>query len=144
MMPKLRVVVFTAGEMTAIDRIFYERLANDPLLDVAAIVVDEYRPPRKPLLRRIVRAIGEDGPHWVVFKIASKLRAMRDRVALRMADWIHGPERPQSDLPVLMHRVSDIHSAETAAVVRSLHPDLGVIVVGASSVRSSPFRDSAR
>ncbi|MGZ8797013.1 MAG: formyltransferase family protein, partial [Thermoanaerobaculia bacterium] len=130
MTSKLRIVVFTGGEMMPANRVFFERLASDPLLDLAAIVVDEYQPKRKPLHRRIIRALREDGLRWVGFKIASKLRAMRDRVALRFADSIHEPRLVTSDVSAVIHRVADIHSAESVALIRSLSPDLGVIVGG--------------
>jgi L-malate glycosyltransferase len=130
MTAKLRVVVFTAGEITPINRVFFQRLANDPLLDLAGIVIDEYRPRRKPLPTRVVRALRQDGPQWLVFKIRSKLRAMVDRAVLRVADKIHGPRRVEADLPACVHRVSDIHDAESVALIRSLSPDLGVIVGG--------------
>ena len=42
MTAKLRVVAFTAG-VSEIDRVFFERLAKDPLLDLVAI--DEYAQP---------------------------------------------------------------------------------------------------
>ncbi len=127
---KLRIVVFTAGEMAAIDRVFYERLASDSMLDLAAIVVDEYQPARKPLVQRILRSIREDGLGWLVFKMASKLGAMRDRVALRLANRIHGPLRVQPELRTVIHHVLNIHSAESIALIRSLSPDIGVIVGG--------------
>ena len=87
----LRVVVFTAGELMPADRVLYERLASDPLIDLAGIVVDEYRPRRKPLLTRNVRALREDGLSWIAFKIASRVRGLRDRIILRAFDAIHGP-----------------------------------------------------
>jgi glycosyltransferase involved in cell wall biosynthesis/folate-dependent phosphoribosylglycinamide formyltransferase PurN/peptidoglycan/xylan/chitin deacetylase (PgdA/CDA1 family) len=130
MTARLRVVVFTAGEITPGNRVFFERLAKDPLLDLAAIVVDEYRPRRKPLLTRIVRALRQDGPRWIAFKIRSTFAAMLDRAALRVADKIHGPRRMTADLPATIHRVSDIHSAESIELIRSLSPDLGIIEGG--------------
>ena len=129
-MSKLRIVVFTAGKMTAIGRVFFERLANDPLLELAAIVVDEYQPQRKPLSARIPRAIREDGINWVAFKFASKFRAIGDRAALRLTDWIHGPRQEQPVLAAPMVRVADIHHAESVALIRSLSPHLGVILGG--------------
>jgi len=122
--------VFTAGEITPIQRVFFERLAKDPLLDLAAIVVDEYRPRRKPLVTRIVRALREDGVKWIAFKIRSKFAALLDRAALRVADKIHGPRRIDADLRATIHRVSDIHSAESIELIRSLSPDLGIIEGG--------------
>ena len=130
MTAKLRVVVFTAGEMTPINRVFFERLAEDPLLDVAGIVIDEYQRAPKPLHTRIVQALREDGPKWLAFKIRSRVGAMLNRVVLRVADKIHGPRRVDVDLTATIYCVSDIHSAESVALIRSLSPDLGVIVGG--------------
>jgi glycosyltransferase involved in cell wall biosynthesis/folate-dependent phosphoribosylglycinamide formyltransferase PurN len=127
---KLRVVVFTAGEMTPVDRVFFERLAEDPLLDVAGIVVDQYQPRPKPPGKRILHALRQDGPKWLAFKIRSTARAILDRAVLRVADKIHGPRRVDVDLTTTIYRVSDIHSAESVALIRSLSPDLGVIVGG--------------
>src|SRR5687768_14723828 len=127
---KLRVVVFTAGELIPADRVLYERLATDPLIDFAAIVVDGYRPRPKPLATRIARALREDGLAWVAFKIAAKLGALRERTIRRFADRIHGPRLEESPLPVPVHRVADVHSDESLSLVRSLAPDLGVIVGG--------------
>jgi len=127
---RLRVVVFTAGEMTAIDRAFYERLTADPLIELLAIVVDDYRRRPKPLLVRIARAIREDGPRWVAFKLTSKIRAIVDRATERAADAIHGPRRQPAPLPVRIEHVADIHSDASLALIRSLQPDLGVIVGG--------------
>jgi hypothetical protein len=140
---RLRVVVFTAGELMPADRVLYERLSADPLIDFAGIIVDEYRPRRKPLLTRVARALREDGPGWIGFKIVSRLVAIRDRIVLRCADLIHGPRRPEPALGVPVHRVSDIHSDSALALIRSLAPDLGVIVGGRilrDSVISIPAR----
>ncbi|HEU4520884.1 MAG TPA: glycosyltransferase [Thermoanaerobaculia bacterium] len=126
---KLRIIVFTAGEMTPVDRVFYENVAADPLFELLAIVVDDYRPRPRPLLTRIARAIRDDGPRWITFKLASKLRASVRRVAMAMADRIHGPAVVEtSTLP--LHHVSDIHSDESLALIRSFKPDVGVIVGG--------------
>ena len=134
---KLRLVVFTGGPLAPINRVFLERLANDPLFDLAAIVVDEYRRPLKPLLTRIERALREDGPAWLAFKLGSKLRSISDRATLRIAALAHG--RPHSEesyetlearTGVRIHRVADIHDAESLELIRSLSPKLGVIVGG--------------
>ena len=127
---KLRVVVFTAGELMPADRVLYERLASDPLIDFAGIVVDEYRPRYKPFATRIVRALREDGLRWIAFKIASRLRSVRERLVVRLADTIHGPRIEEKPLSIPIHRVADIHSDESIALITSLKPDLGVIVGG--------------
>src|SRR6266540_3757941 len=67
MTARLRLVVFTSGSLAPVNRVFFERLAEDPFLDLAAIIVDEYRQPRRPLLARIVNAVREDGLPWLAF-----------------------------------------------------------------------------
>lgn len=131
MTPKLRLVVFTSGNLTPVNRVFFERLARDPLLDLVAIVVDEYQPKRKPLYKRIYRALREDGPSWLAFKVVSKLGRLGGWVTVRLMDWIHGPGLMESrNTGLVIHRVADIHSEESLALIRSLSPDLGVIVGG--------------
>ena len=134
---RLRLVVFTAGSLAPINRVFFERLVRDPLLDVAAIVVDEYQRRRKPPVERIVRAVREDGVSWFAFKLVSTLDSLVRRVALRLFERVH--RSPQSEesyealalrAGVRVHRVPDIHRDESLELIRSLQPQLGVIVGG--------------
>jgi peptidoglycan/xylan/chitin deacetylase (PgdA/CDA1 family)/folate-dependent phosphoribosylglycinamide formyltransferase PurN len=134
---KLRLVIFTAGHLLPIDSIFYERLAQDPLLDIAAIIVDEYQRRRRPLFVRIVRALREDGLSWLGFKLCSKLRSFSQSLELRLVAAIHGYPRSEESFETLtarigvpVHRVADIQQPETLALIRSLSPDLGIIVGG--------------
>jgi len=137
MRERLRVVVFTAGPLAPINRVFYERLARDPLLELAAIVVDEYRRARTPLVARAVRGVREDGLAWIAFKLASTLEALVSGVARRLRARAHGSPRPEESYEafarrtgVRVHRVPDIHRDESLALIRSLQPQLGVIVGG--------------
>src|SRR5438270_3710187 len=131
-MSKLRIVVFTAGRMTPINDAFLRRLAGDPLLDLVAVIIDQHGRPRKPVLQQILNAIQKDGWGWVAFKIASKIHSLREQLALRIADWIHGPVREPAPLPVPIYQFADIHSAESVARIRSLSPDLGISMPGHS------------
>src|SRR5437867_7757366 len=92
---RLRVVAFTRGPLAPINRVFFERLARDPLLDVAAIVVDEYQRPWKPLIVRVVRGARKEGMPWLAFKIASKLRLLVRGLARWLFEWVHGSTRPE-------------------------------------------------
>lgn len=132
---KLRLVVFTAGPLLPINRVFFERLALDPLLELAAIIVDESPQPRKPLPVQVIRAIREDGAPWIAFKLRSTLRQIREKATRGLMEYAHG--RPQADesyemfearTGVPIFRVEDIHSAESLALIRALSPELGVIV----------------
>ena len=134
---RLRIVVLTAGPLTAINRVFFERLAGDPLLDLSAIIVDEYMKPRKPLAARVVRALRKDGLAWLAFK----LRGVLGRLLLRMVLWlfecvhkVNAQEESYETLErrtgVQVYRVADIHGEASLALIRSLRPHLGVIVGG--------------
>jgi glycosyltransferase involved in cell wall biosynthesis/peptidoglycan/xylan/chitin deacetylase (PgdA/CDA1 family)/folate-dependent phosphoribosylglycinamide formyltransferase PurN len=131
MTSRLRIVAFTGSHPTAVDRVFFERLARDPVLDLVAIVVDEYQPKRKFILRRVMRSVRDHGARWLLFKLGSKLRALVERATLRIFDAIHGPRREESwKTQTVIHRVADIHSPESLTLIRSLSPDLGIIVGG--------------
>jgi folate-dependent phosphoribosylglycinamide formyltransferase PurN/peptidoglycan/xylan/chitin deacetylase (PgdA/CDA1 family) len=134
---RLRLVVFTAGPLTPVNRVFFERLASDPLFDLAAIVVDEYQRPRKPLLTRIARSIRAEGIGWLGFKLGEKLRSASRSAMHRMADSIHGRTANDDSYETLaariatpIYRVTDIHDAGSIALIRSLSPQLGVIAGG--------------
>ncbi|HEX6179109.1 MAG TPA: formyltransferase family protein, partial [Thermoanaerobaculia bacterium] len=131
MTERLRLVVFTSPAFSAVDRVFFERLAADPLLELVAIVVDEYRGKRKALPLRVTRSIAKHGPAWIVMKIEGRVRAIGRSLVDRANDAIHG-RRPDVDWqpPAPLHRVADIHSEESLALVRSLSADLGVIAGG--------------
>ncbi len=136
MSARLRLVVFTAGPLSAVNRVFYERLAADPALDLRAIVVDGYRRPPRPLWRRIVRGVRQDGGSWLWFKASTTARGLAGKVALAFFDRVHHP-RPADSYDslslrtgVAVHHVPDIHGEESLALVRSLRPQLGAIVGG--------------
>jgi peptidoglycan/xylan/chitin deacetylase (PgdA/CDA1 family) len=98
-----RVVILTAAPLSPVDRVLVGRLAGDPLLSVAGIVVAERRDRRSS---------------W---------------------GWVGGARPPHDELEralgVRVLSVADLDDAATAEIVRSLRPDLGVIV-GSGILRS--------
>ena len=133
-MSGLRVVAFTAGPLTPIDRVFYERLVRDPMLDLRAVVVDDYAPPRPPLHRRIARGIQRQGWGWLWFKAATAgVGLVRDAMVAVFERW-HPPLREESyrslehDTGVPVLHVTEIQGEESRSLIRSLQPQLGVIV----------------
>ena len=134
---RLRVVVFTAGALAPVNRVFFERLAREPGVDLCGIVVDEYRRPRKGLAARARAALREDGWGWLGFKLAAKGTALLGRLGLalfergrRRVDGEQSYEALSHRSAVPVYRVADIHGEESLALIRSLAPDLGVIVGG--------------
>jgi peptidoglycan/xylan/chitin deacetylase (PgdA/CDA1 family) len=134
---RLRVVVFTAGPLIPVNRVFFERLAWDPSIDLRGIVVDEYRKPRKSLLSRAARGIRSAGWSWVTFQAASKAEALARRVLWSVFERTHPRssagdphEALERSTGVRVFRVPDIHSATALGLIRSLAPQLGVIVGG--------------
>ena len=132
----LRLVVFTGGPLSPVNRVFYERLAADPALDLRAIVVDGHRRPPRPLWQRIVRGVRKERLGWLGFKAVTTLQAMVARATVALLDRVHRPrpDESYSDLSartgVAVHHVSDIHGAESLGLIRGLRPQLGVIVGG--------------
>ena len=53
-------------------RTLFERLAADTLLDLRAIVVDEYKSPRKSFALRLLHGLQTAGWRWLAFKITSR------------------------------------------------------------------------
>src|SRR5262249_18159502 len=133
----LRMVVFTAGPLPPTSRVLYERLAADPLLELVAIIVDEYRRPLKPLPLRVLRGLRREGWPWFVFKLRSRLVSLVDRmIFFVLARW-HGQsprdecyKALQRKTGVAIHHVADIHSESSLALIRSLRPQLGLIMGG--------------
>lgn len=136
MSARLRLVVFTAGPLSPTNRVFFEGLARDPLLELRAIVVDGYARPRQPLWRRLRRGMQQDGWRWLWFKAVTLAAAAANRAALALFERTHRPVRVDTydtlarDTGVAVHRVADIHGEESLALLRSLRPELGVIVGG--------------
>src|SRR5689334_3558255 len=97
---RLRLVVFTSGPLSPVNRVFFERLAADPLVNVVGIVVDEYRPRRRPALVRAWRALRREGWPWLAFKLRTKAGALVRRLALTAFEWAHppGPDESYEDL----------------------------------------------
>jgi peptidoglycan/xylan/chitin deacetylase (PgdA/CDA1 family) len=134
---RLRLAVFTAGPLLSVNSVFFRRLAEDPLLDLAALVVDEYRRPRAHLARRLVRGLRAEGWGWLWFKLASNAESLIRRVGVWMFERMHprsGPEESyeawQQGTGIPVYRVPDIHSEQSVALIRALRPQLGVIVGG--------------
>jgi len=138
----LRLVVFTAGPLSPVDRVFYERLARDPMLDLRGIVVDGHVRARLPLWRRLGRSLWRDGWRWLWFKAVTTATAAARKAAFALFDRAHPPRRAegfdtlQRDTGIAVHHVADIHGDESLAVIRSLRPQIGVIV-GARILRDS-------
>jgi peptidoglycan/xylan/chitin deacetylase (PgdA/CDA1 family) len=134
MSTRMRLVVFTAGPLSAVDHVFCERLARDPLLDLRAVVVDSAARPRPPRWRRIRRGVQQDGWPWLWFKAVTTMEVLAGKVALALFDRLHRPIRKESyetlsrGTGVAVHHVADIRSQESLALIRSLRPQLGVIV----------------
>ena len=135
MAKRFRLVVFTSGPLATVNRIFFERMARDPALDLVGIVVDEYQRPRRPLPVRIARALREDGWTWVRFKAGSAVQRLADRVITRAWERFHPVVASDESYEVFeqrtgvpVHRVADIHSDASLALIRGLEPGLGVIV----------------
>ncbi|HKN47768.1 MAG TPA: formyltransferase family protein, partial [Candidatus Polarisedimenticolia bacterium] len=131
------MVVFTAGPLSAVNRVFFERLAGDPLLDLLALIVDERANPRKPLAARVLRGIRRDGWLWLWFKLATLVGAFVRRAAVFLFELAHKRAGSDESYEVLeratgvrVDRVADIQSAESLTLIRSLRPQLGVIVGG--------------
>jgi peptidoglycan/xylan/chitin deacetylase (PgdA/CDA1 family) len=134
---RLRIVVFTAGPLVAVNRVFFDRLAADARLDLCGIVVDEHQRPRRPLAVRVMRGIRREGLAWLWFKIATACQAQIRRTAMRLFERWHPPheldpcwDRWASRTGVPVYRVADINAAESVALIESLRPGLGVIVGG--------------
>jgi len=133
MSERLRLVVFTSGPLSAVNRVFYERLARDPRLELAGIVVDGYARPRKPLLARIRRGVQQDGWAWLWFKAVVTAEVLGRRAALGLFERLHPAagevsyESLSRDTGIPVHHVPDIHAEEALALVRGLRPQLGVI-----------------
>src|SRR6266571_7366800 len=134
---RLRLVVFTAGPPPPTSRVLFERLATDPLLDLLAIIVDENRRPRKPLPLRVLRGLRTEGWPWLVFKLRSRLSSLLERVIVFVLARSAGRSLSEESYEALrhktgvaIHRVADIHSPSSLALIRSLRPQLGLIMGG--------------
>jgi len=134
---RLKVVVFTSGPLIPVNSVFLERLSKDPLLDLRGIIVDEYRGPRKNLAQRVLKSLREERLPWLAFKLRSRLEALVERLALRFFEALHPRVSPQESYEafekstgVPVYRVADIHSEQSLKLIRSLAPQLGVILGG--------------
>ncbi len=134
---RLRVVVFTAGGLSATKRVFLTRLAADPLIDLRGVVVDDYQPRQPRFVQRFVRGLRRHGLPWTGYILRKKVGSLLSRMGLRTYDALHEVRALDPDyrsLPGLSRveilHTSDIHSRATIDRVRSLEPDLGVIFGG--------------
>ena len=149
MSDRLRLVVFTAGPLSAINRALFTRLAGDPLLDLQAIIVDERVRRPRPLLARIARGLREDGWPWLWFKALTTTQALGARVARALFVTVHGSAATESyetlagATGVVVRRVADVNSDASVSLIRALRPQLGVIVqapIPGEAVTSIPER----
>lgn len=134
---RLRLVAFTAGPLTAVDRIFLERLARDSLVDLAAIVVDESPGPRKPLAVLALQGLREDGLAGLAFTLRATLGALILRTARWLFELAHRPraegepyETLERRTEVRVYRLTDIQDEASLSLIRSLQSQLGVVVGG--------------
>lgn len=134
---RLRVVVLTSGPLLPVSQVFFQRLAKDPLLELCAIIVDEYKKPRKPFVSRILQGLRDEGWPWLWLKIKSNLGSLILKIALFFFERMHPRVKleesydtlqPQTGIPI--YGVPDIHSEQSLALIKSLRPQLGVIVGG--------------
>lgn len=131
------MVVFTAGPLLPVNRVFFERLAADPLLVLTAVIVDEYTRPRKPLPSRIIRGFRKEGWPWLWFKFTSSLASLIRKTALSFFELTHPRMGREESYDMLtsrsgidVYRVADIHGEESLTLIKSLRPQLGVILGG--------------
>ena len=132
---KLPLVVFTAGPLTAINRVFFERLTRDPQLELSAIIVDDHPGPRGSQAAGAVRGLRTDGFAWFAFRVRSTLGALLRMMAVWLFERMHRRSAQQESYRLLqrsmgirVYRMSDIQSEASLALIRSLRPHLGVIV----------------
>ena len=132
---RLRVVAFAGGAPSAIDGVFLARLARDPLLELTALIVDEFRTSRKRAPLRILHGMRREGWPWLSFRLASALAALVRKAALWLFELAHEPregadpyEALEREAGVPVHRVADIHGEQSLCLIRSLRPQLGLIV----------------
>lgn len=134
---RLRVIVFTAGPLTPINHVFFNRLVEDPLLEVRAIIVEEYQRLKEPLVFRISRGIREDGWPWLWFKFTSVIGTVIRKTAHCLFELVQRRKLLQESYETLtresgipVYHVLDIHSEQGLRLIRSLRPQLGAIVDG--------------
>ncbi len=133
---RTRIVIFTAGPLQPDEKVFIDRLRGHERIDLVAIVVDHWRArwQRLKFLRR------RWGLPQLVLSVSCKLlqvgaeklsnilwRPWHDKFVPPKHEATYG-DIEASGTQVL--HVDDINSATTAATIRGLTPDLGVIVGG--------------
>lgn len=125
---RLRVVAFTSGPLLPVTRVFFERLARDPLLDVCGIIRHE---------RTVREGWHEEGWRWLLSKFTSGFASLIHKVARFPFELIHETTASEGSYETLalrtgipVYRPRDIRSMQTLALIQSLRPQLGVIVEG--------------
>ena len=134
---RLRIVVLTSGPLLPVNRVFFERLAKDRCLELCGIVVDEYDEPRRPLMFRILQGLLDEGWPWLWFKLTSTCQSLIQKIGLFFFELVH-PRLMQDEsyeawalqTGIPTYRVSDIHNEDSLELMKSLRPQLGVIVGG--------------
>ncbi len=131
---KLRLVVFTRGSLLPVNRVLFERLAADPLLDVRGIVVDSENL-RRPVAVDLAWGRPAAAWRWAAFKIIATVAAWLREAVLLMFDAVHpraGTDAGYGDVGrrtgVPIHHVAN--SDQCLPLIRSLRPQLGVVVDG--------------
>jgi peptidoglycan/xylan/chitin deacetylase (PgdA/CDA1 family) len=129
----LSIVVFATAHLCAVDRVFFQRLAEDPLLDLRAIVVEGARP-REAWGRRLLRGVGTGGWRGLAFEIGSGLGVLMRTLVWKLFEAFHPRVEPPERWDTLargsgirIHRVADLDSDACVTLVRSLRPQVGVI-----------------
>ena len=131
-MAPLRIVIFTRPDLTATNEVLWRRLHEDPAIEVAAIVVDEFPWRTRPFKERLKKY----GRGYLGYKIREKIS---DAVTQRLwAAWRRGHpalaagaswERLAA-LGLPIYRTPDIHCEASVEHIRSLGADLGVLCGG--------------
>ena len=131
-MQKLKIVIFTQAGLSVYNQSLFRRLIEDPLVDVAAIVVDEHPWRSQSLLKR-VRKLGLGYLWW---KTGKKIREKASGLLWRI--WLgdhcrRGGPSGWDELAksgVQIYRTADIHNSATLDFIRSLQAELGIICGG--------------
>src|SRR5438105_1007338 len=134
---RLRVIVFTGGPLIPVNHVFFKRLVEDPVLELQAIIVDEYQRLKEPLAFRICQGIREDGWAWLWFRFTSVIDTVIRKTARYLFELVHRRAVLQESYETLtretgipVYHVLDIHGEQSLTLIRSLRPQLGAIVGG--------------
>lgn len=130
-------MVFTSGPLRPVNRVFFERLAKDPLLHLLAIVVEENQRPRGHSASSFLSGFRDGGWRWPLFNLATELGSLVGRIGHLFLNLTHPATRPQDsyedvqrEIGIRVYRVSNIQSEQSVTLIQSLRPQLGVTVGG--------------